>query len=1311
MNPLQARLRSLRLRYWAYSMLAGMLAIAALGVGSAAVVGLLDWQFQLPSLLRAFALVGTLGGCGYLVWRFMVQPLGARSDDLSLALKVEAIYPELNDILASTVQFLEQEDRLPPGDSALLRKKSIEKALDASADLDFYRVLDKRPLGYAALGLLAAGVAFFFMRHRLDEHTPRALARYLHPFGRHTWTDIEPDVSLRDRIAVGQPFVFKAKVLGVLPPQAKIEVEGYDLERWVRRPDLVIPLKADRMLTRGLDVTSQKGKFRLRVSANDTTFPRLAGTWHQIEVMPPPSFAPLDGQPSPQIELEIPEYTDLKSPVKLAAGVRHIECLQGTVVTFRAAVDRPLAKAGIVLRPADGGVPLGFLMGQIGHSQPLNALLAIQAAEAAVGTVPVEVTRDGKHLKARFQPRFAGSYALYLEDIDGLPRVYEADLRVMADPLPTVMIRKPSRAISVLPDAEVPFHVFAEDAVFALKSIALEVRQNQGEGETKFVEEVPFLDARWHGAAIRALTNTMIPFEAPFKTLLTRAEAKRGWALKNRYKDGDVLNVQAVAYDFYDLDRSRGPGRSSEIEIRIVGREQLAKQLDEGLQEVQQDVVQLKKKQEEARNLLDQAKDEKEKGNEAKAMDKLFDADQAQKQVQERVGATQDDALREKLKRMLETVKTNKLPSNETIDQIKEVAQEVERLAQEELPQIANQMADARKELNKQAASKDNPKENPGKENPGKEKKKQSAFEKAKEMQADAQKTLDELNKKLAGWADLSQVAGQARNLQQREKELADKNENQQKEIDRKEKDLADSQEKRQKIEKELEGNKLDPMAAAEKKAEVQKMKEQEANLQKQIAKMKDQDRKDFAEEFQREHERLADEAQQLLDKINDVKQAREKKGDKDAVDKLNKAADAGKNLPRDMRKAGDDLKNNAPRQSLGQQEKNIETAKKMVGALEGQKDDDIERLKKRREKADNAKEEIEKLRKKAEKVANDPKLNPEEKAKELRKLAEQVKEEANKLARLQENRAAREMREAARDLEKAADQADMGEDPGEAEKNALDRIEQAQNDLDDFRQELAREQLVKIADKLKGLKERQDTALERTKELHKKVVERKKWSPALLKTLESDATTQDGLAEEARSLQEKLKDALVFEHILGKSAKAMDQASKTMSARKEKGADRRFDDPFDDRKEMDADEVMDEDRRHGDTVRFQTQAVDRLQRLLDAVAEAKPEAVAKADPKKEPKENPMKEDPKEKAEPKANRPPGDGIPPMAQLKALKGEQVEVQEQTKEFARRHPDPARYNEQQRREVQEIHEEQVRLRQLFERMTADVKREEP
>ncbi|MFO0863270.1 MAG: hypothetical protein U0744_01180 [Gemmataceae bacterium] len=965
-----------------------------------------------------------------------------------------------------------------------------------------------------------------------------------------------------------------------------------------------------------------------------------------------------------------------------------------------------------MLRPADAGIPLGFLMGQIGHTQPLNAMLAAQAAEATIGNVPVEITNGGKHLLARFQPRFTGSYVLYLEDTGNLPRAYEADLRVMADPLPTVMIRKPSRTISVLPDAEVPFHVFAEDAVFSLKSIALEVRHNLGEGDMKFVEEVPFLDARWHGAAMRALTNTMIPFEKPFKTFVTRAEAKRGWALKNRYKDGDVLNVQAVAYDFYDLDRSRGPGRSSEIEIRVVGREQLAKQLDEGLQEVQQDVVQLKKKQEEARNLLEQAKDEKDKGNDAKAMDKLFDADQAQKQVQERIGATQEDALREKLKRMLETVKTNKLPANETIDQLKDVAQEIERLAQEELPQIANQMADARKELNKQSASKENPKENPGKENPGKEKKKQSAFEKAKEMQADAQKTLDELNKKLAGWADLSQVAGQARNLQQREKDLADKNENQQKEIDRKEKDLAEKQDQRQKLEKELEGNKLDPMAAAEKKAEIAKMKEQEANLQKQIAKMKDQDRKDFAEEFQREHERLADDAQALLDKINDVKQAREKKGDKEAVEKLNKAAEAGKNLPRDMRKAGDDLKNNAPRQSLGQQEKNIDTAKKMVSALEGQKDDDIERLKKRRKDADNAKDEVEKLRKKAEAVANNQKLNPEEKGKELRKLAEQMKEEANKLARLQENRAAREMREAAREMEKAADQADMGEDPGEAEKNALDRIEQAQNDLDDFRQELAREQLVKIADKLKGLKERQDTALERAKELHKKVVDRKKWSPALLKTLESDATTQDGLAEEARSLQEKLKDALVFEHILGKSAKAMDQASKTMSARKEKGADRRFDDPFDDRKEMDADEVMDEERRQTETVKFQTQAVDRLQRLLDAVAEAKPEAIAKADPKKEaPKEDPMEKDPKEKAEPKANRPPGDGIPPMAQLKALKGEQVEVQEQTKEFARRNPVPARYNEQQRREVQEIHEEQVRLRRLFERMTADVKREEP
>src|SRR5207245_2231355 len=70
-------------------------------------VGLLDSRWHLSDLTRAGALVGLLVACGIVTFRLLIRPLRRRLDDLDLALRVEAHYPNLNDALASTVEFLD----------------------------------------------------------------------------------------------------------------------------------------------------------------------------------------------------------------------------------------------------------------------------------------------------------------------------------------------------------------------------------------------------------------------------------------------------------------------------------------------------------------------------------------------------------------------------------------------------------------------------------------------------------------------------------------------------------------------------------------------------------------------------------------------------------------------------------------------------------------------------------------------------------------------------------------------------------------------------------------------------------------------------------------------------------------------------------------------------------------------------------------------------------------------------------------------------------------------------------------------------
>ena len=130
-------------------------------------------------------------------------------------------------------------------------------------------------------------------------------------------------------------------------------------------------------------------------------------------------------------------------------------------------------------------------------------------------------------------------------------------------------------------------------------------------------------------------------------------------------------------------------------------------------------------------------------------------------------------------------------------------------------------------------------------------------------------------------------------------------------------------------------------------------------------------------------------------------------------------------------------------------------------------------------------------------------------------------------------------------------------------------------------------------------------------------------------------------------------------------------------------------------------DDAKDEERRQEDIVKLQTQATNRLQRLLDALKD-EPQAAQKP---MEPMEGGGD------GEQQRPRPPGDGIPPMAELKALRAEQLEVNERTKEFAQRHPNVDNLNEDQRRELTAIEAEQRTLREIFAGMTTKKEGDRP
>jgi hypothetical protein len=288
-------------------------------------------------------------------------------------------------------------------------------------------------------------------------------------------------------------------------------------------------------------------------------------------------------------------------------------------------------------------------------------------------------------------------------------------------------------------------------------------------------------------------------------------------------------------------------------------------------------------------------------------------------------------------------------------------------------------------------------------------------------------------------------------------------------------------------------------------------------------------------------------------------------------------------------------------------------------------------------------------------------------------------------LSRLRAERAREALSRAGGQMEEAGQSLERGQDPEDPQDEALDRLDEARRDLqqarEDAEEELAREKLGKVADQLRRMKERQEALNVESARIHREVLEKKAWGRGLLLSLGELARAQDGLAQEIDSLAEgKLKAARVFARVLGKSAEAMKQAAESMRDRFQKAKDN-----ADPELDVPAEEAADKQ-----TQRLQQLALQRLEQLLEAL---KPEAGVPQRSRRQ--GGPMGE------RPKAG---GDGIPQLAQLKALKALQEEVNRRTEAFARAHPEGTKLTKQEQKELAAIRADQDDIARLFNELTA-------
>lgn len=1310
---LRQRLTSLRARLRLVATVRGSGLLLTVLLATLVVAGLIDWRLHLPALVRAIVLVSTLAGSIIVSYRYLFRPLSAPSDDLSLALRVEEEYPSLNDALASTVQFLERGAQ-SESSSAALEREAVKRALRGAAGCDFGKVVNTRGLFWAGV----SGGVFTALTVVLLVLSPTlaltAILRLAHPFGMVDWpkkTQLmieEP----RSRIGRNEAFEVRGTVSGVIPPQAVVIFRFEGFPNLEHHCDIKTDESGVGWLNTRLPAGRVERNFRFQVRANDALSPE-----YFVEVLAPPSLVAIDGKPSPLVQLSYPAYTGLPSPESLSPGIGNVDAVVGTTVRLRARVDRPLRSAWIEYQPEEPSVVLGDLLALFSGNRPWWEPL------------PATLDADRCTFTVDFTPTLNGMYSLHFVDETGLrnSRLYE--LRLHPDPAPIVHLERPSPRrdiLSVLPVAELPLEVRVDDLQYAVRAVYLEYRTGREEQARRMYLYEPFagpapLLVPWAGSSVLAPpTMATKPLHLSFQQKLSLKSIKHpdGSSLK----EDDVLLLRACADDYDDVNPNKEQGHSPEIEIHIVSRNALEIVLNQEQANVQQELLRLREKQRDALQKVTEAENRLKKAEKLSGDDqnKLLQAEKTQQEIRERVG-NEKEGVRADVRRILDSLKQNGMEKTAAQERMKDVARDLDRLAENELQQIeprltnARQLAEmleekAREErrtaLEGRAKEAEQEAKNAEKSADDREREARQAENRAKQGSTEADK--------LRQLQDAKRQRERAEELRQRARELR-----QQAERDRQDakqeldptlprKTLSEARKGQEEVEKTLNDlltRRLEPWTSShEIKGEANRLLEEQKRLQDDVEKLAKEieagkSPKDLTPPQKTELDNLKDAQKkveertgQLMEKMDRVAAQREEK-DPETARELRDALKEAKedNIPAKMREAHEDIGQNRLNEAQTKQQDSIRDLKKLVKNLEDRREAELDRLsKKLREKEkelDDLVKEQEELRKKVKEAGKiGDKAQREEELKRLARRQEELRkkteEMVRQLTRMRAPRAGNALSRAGQQMEGAGQQMEGGQQGEDEQEETLERLHEAQRELQRARkeaeEELGREQIIRLADLIRPLKERQEALSAETMRFQENIQRLGQWPRPLRGDFLRKRNAQKGLGEETAELAEKrLSKAPVFARLMRRASEAMTAASERMAT-------------------VAKDKVGPKELPDADTARLQQLAQRRLSQIVDALKEA----AEKMDQAKGGGGGGQGGEGGEGAG--TGGPPSDGIPPLAQLKLLRDLQKDINERTETFKKQHLELKKLPKKDQAVLESIRKDQQDVAELIDEL---------
>jgi len=707
MNTLAALRRKVRLLSVAY----GLGVVLALAVALVLCTTLLDYLLNLPAIPRLIVILAALGALAYALFNWIYRPLASRLTISDVAGRLEHAFPQFDDRLRSTVDFLSHD---VPG-SDVMKDRVVAETASLASQVDLAKAVDARPAWYSLTGGALSVVLIVLLATVLisPQYVQIALSRLFSPFDGQPWpkrVQIEVASQTPDRLPVGQRLDLMMRLVrGDKASMKAVVLYQYDdgpieQELMTRQPDGSYRSSLD---TR-IDPNIAAGKLKIWIKAGDdrvdlspiTVVPRLAIKSVQAEINPPPY---------------VPDAA--ATTVNLSAAPAVVA--SGSAVTLKVAFNKPLSDPSSVTI-----VPVSEEM----HPP--------QLAWASDGTAAVAgqwTARDSIrfHIRATDTDNFANN------------ALEEFEIVVRPDQTPSVQIENPRRNEERTPVAVIPLQGLAEDD-YGIQWLKLVVERISDRKRW----DIPLVES---GAATGGATWTRAEAAGERQRFRTSFAWDLAQLADANLKPGDVLEYHLLVKDNFSLDGQSHPEvASAKLRIAIISQEDLTGRVVDDLRQIKNLITDLKG----AQGRIEQETAGLQ--NDTKAKPELDPADRAAAEritTEQATAAAQAKMVASKVENIQQRLDENKSPANDLKDVARDVKNDMNQTAE-------NPMKDATLELTKASQ----PKSDPAGRN--------AALDQARQSQDQAAKDLQRALDRMSNIGSLEQTIANVKKLLEEQQEV-----------------------------------------------------------------------------------------------------------------------------------------------------------------------------------------------------------------------------------------------------------------------------------------------------------------------------------------------------------------------------------------------------------------------------------------------------------------------------------------------------------------------------------------------------------